>query len=230
MPIALDPAALEGQLVRLEPLAAAHVAGVAVAASGDRSTFRYTNVPDGLGAAEAYVADLLAARDQGEAVPFAQVRRADGSVLGCTRFMTLRHLRRRNVPDEVEIGGTWLAPSAHGTGVNTEAKLLLLGVAFTSWGVWRVDFMTDARNERSRAALAGIGATFEGVLRSHRLAADSAWRRPRDSAVYAITRDDWPGVSARLQERLQERLQQRLPQPANEPGEPDPTGPETSDR
>ncbi len=82
--------------------------------------------------------------------------------------MDLRWWSGRDVPDEVEVGGTWLAASVQRTPLNTEAKLLLLGHAFEMWGVHRVALATDARNERSRAAIERIGARFEGVLRNHR--------------------------------------------------------------
>lgn len=139
----------------------------------------------------------------GEVVPFAQCT-PDGTALGCTRYMSLRRWRHRAAPDEVEIGGTWLTVEAQRTRVNTEAKYLLLRHAFDAWRVWRVEFVTDARNARSRAALERIGATFEGVLRNHRPAADppTTPTRPRNSAVYSITDHDWPQVEQRLRVRL----------------------------
>lgn len=164
-------------------------------------------MPDGVDAAAAYIDHLLAERRAGTSVPFVQQRlgAATPTLVGCTRFMNIRRWSRHGDPDEVEIGGTWLAPAAQRTPVNTEAKLLLLTHAFEVWNVWRVDFATDARNERSRAALARLGATFEGVLRNHRPASDSdsRERRPRDSALYSITSQEWPTVGRRLRERLE---------------------------
>ncbi len=194
---------LVGRFVRLEPLGEHHVDDLVAAAAGDRSTFGFTWVPDGRDDTLRFVDDLLRARDAGDVVPFAQCR-PDGTAVGCTRYMTLRRWRRRAEPDEVEIGGTWLAPDAQRTPINTEAKFLLLRHAFEVWGVWRVDFETDVRNARSRAALERIGATFEGVLRHHRVAADAPPDdpRPRDSALYAITDDDWPAVAGQLRARL----------------------------
>lgn len=198
-------AALElvGRFVRLEPLGRQHVRDLVEAAGGDRSTFAFTRVPQGHDDTVRYVDTLLAARDAGEAVPFAQCR-PDGTAVGCTRFMTLRWWRGRDEPDEVEIGGTWLAPTAQRSPINTETKYLLLRHAFEVWGVWRVDFAADARNERSRAAVQRTGATFEGILRHHRPAADSPLDglRPRDSAIYSITDRDWPVVADRLRDRL----------------------------
>ena len=106
-------------------------------------------------------------------------------------------------PDEVEIGGTWLAADAQRSPVNTEAKLLLLTHAFETWDVSRVALCTDVRNERSRQAIERIGASFEGVLRHHRLSyVAGEVGRPRDTAMFAMTDDDWPAVKERLTERL----------------------------
>ena len=99
----------------------------------------------------------------------------------------------------LEIGWTWLTPAVWGTGINVEAKLLLLTHAFDTLGAMRVELKTDARNERSRAAILALGAQFEGVFRKHMQMADG---RIRDSAWYAITDDDWPAVRARLVARL----------------------------
>ena len=105
-------------------------------------------------------------------------------------------------PDEIEIGGTWLAATAQRTPVNTEAKRLLLGHAFDAYGVQRVAICTDARNERSRTAILRIGATFEGVLRRHRPRAGTDPVELRDRAMYSVIADEWPSVRARLDERL----------------------------
>jgi N-acetyltransferase len=94
-----------------------------------------------------------------------------------------------------EIGYTWLAADAIRTPANTEAKLLMLTLAFESWGMRSVCFSTDKRNTRSRAAIERIGAQFEGILRAHRLATDFT---PRDTARYSITASEWPHVEAHL--------------------------------
>jgi RimJ/RimL family protein N-acetyltransferase len=193
---------LEGRLVRLVPLADAHVDALVDAASEDRSTFGFTSVPDGRDAMAAQVGALLAARDAGEAIPFVQVRGADGRIVGMTRYLTIRCRRSSATPYAVEIGGTWLAASAQRSGINADAKLLLLTHAFDAWDVGRVDFKTDARNERSRAALAALGATFEGVLRcwqpSHVPGEEG---RLRDTAMFSITADEWPAVRERIRQR-----------------------------
>jgi RimJ/RimL family protein N-acetyltransferase len=199
----LDVPPLVGRLVRLEPLARSHAPGLAAAAAGDRGSFGYTPVPDGIDGTAAYVERLLASHTAGEAVPFAQVRAADGAPLGATRFMTLRFRDEGTVPYAVEIGGTWLGAGAQRTGVNIEAKLLLLGYAFDVWQVGRVDLKTDARNERSRTAITAIGASFEGVLRNWQPShAPGEADRLRDSAMFAIVDTDWPAVRAALAARL----------------------------
>jgi N-acetyltransferase len=195
--------ALRGAHVELVPLAVDKAGELALAASGDRSTFAFTDVPDDVTKMEAYISKLVGQGERGEVVPFAHRRVADGRLVGCTRFMELRHWRGRAEPDEVEIGGTWLAADAQRTPVNTEAKLLMLTHAFEVWQVWRVALCTDARNERSWKAIERLGARHEGVLRHHRpswVAGEAG--RPRDSALFAITDTEWPEVRDGLARRL----------------------------
>lgn len=194
---------LSGRIVRLEPLSTAHLGGLAAAAAEGRDTYAFTTVPDGPAEVAEYVRVVLAAAERGETLPFAQVRVADGAAVGVTRFLSLRSRPDQARPYAVEIGGTWLAASAQRTGLNVEAKLLLMGFAFDTWQVGRVDFKTDARNERSRAAIAALGAEFEGVLRnsqpSHAVGENDLLR---DSALYAVVDRDWPAIRARLVDRL----------------------------
>ncbi len=198
---------LHGTHVRLEPLERAHIAGLVVAAGGDLALYQWSAVPRGTAEMTHYVGSALAGREAGTAVPFATVRIADGAVVGSSRFFDIERWpwpsghpgARRSGPDGCEIGYTWLAASAIRTAANTEAKLLMLTHAFEEWGVRRVCFHTDARNERSRTALARIGAHFEGVLRAHRLGTDLT---ARDSARFSILAAEWPGVKQRLRERL----------------------------
>ena len=195
---------LSGRVVRVEPLAFGHVDGLVAAAAENRDTFGFTSVPHGRDGVVAYVDEILDATRSGQAIGFAQVRVEGGAVVGATRYLSFRSAPGAALPYAVEIGGTWLAASAQGTGINTEAKLLLLSHTFDVWHVGRVDFKTDARNERSRAALAAIGATFEGVLRNWQPShAPGEAGRLRDSAMYAIADDDWPGVRAHLLARRQ---------------------------
>jgi RimJ/RimL family protein N-acetyltransferase len=142
-----------------------------------------------------WLGDALARRDEGLDVPFAVLDRRSGKAIGSTRYLTLRPEHRG-----LEIGWTWNARSFWGSGANAEAKLLLLRHAFETLGCMRVEFKTDALNDRSRAALEALPARFEGVFRKHMLVRDGA---VRDSAYYAITEDEWPAVKANLARRLQ---------------------------
>ncbi len=199
---------LVGKLMALEPLAIEHIPALVVAASQDRSTYGFTVVPDGIEEMTNYVQNLMSSHLAGQDVPFVQRRvEADGAlgeVVGCTRYMNIsfplgRILGDIRVPDEIEIGGTWLAKSAQRTAVNTEAKLLLLTHAFETWGVQRVAICTDERNEQSRRAIERIGGVFEGVLRSDRPSwVASEKGRLRNTVVYSVVSAEWPQVKSRL--------------------------------
>jgi N-acetyltransferase len=200
----LEPFTLTGTHVRLEPLSLDHAPALLAAADRDRSTYGFTPVPADLPAMQRYVEGLLADAERDVAVPFAQVRQSDGEPVGCTRYLNVLWWPGRDTPPEVEVGGTWLATDAQRSPVNTEAKLLLLTHAFEVWHVFRVAIMTDARNERSRAAIERLGAPLEGILRKHRPNSGHLTTPglPRDTAAYSIVDDEWPAVRARLQERL----------------------------
>ncbi len=190
---------LAGTHVTLEPLQHGHAPALVTAAAGDPELYRWSPVPQGEGEVASYIETAIAWRNAGSAVPFAIVRHSDRAVVGSTRFWNLEHwawpsghpLHGRSEPDGCEIGYTWLAPSAIRSGVNTEAKFLMLRHAFETWQVRRVCFHTDIRNQRSRSALERIGARFEGILRSHRMAADYI---SRDSARFSILISEWPSV------------------------------------
>ena len=139
-----------------------------------------------------WVAAALDACSGGTELPL--VTTTDGRIVGSTRYLALR-------PEHgsVEIGWTWLHPSVWGTGVNVEAKLLMLEHAFASWGCRRVELKTDARNERSRGAMEAFGATFEGVHRKHMLVREG---ENRDSAWNSVLDEEWPAVRAHLERRL----------------------------
>ena len=197
------PFTLRGRHVVLEPLTLDHAEELVEASSRDRTSFGWTEVPPDLAAMSTYIDALLGQRDAGAAVPFAQRRVADDRLVGCTRYLELRWYGATDAPIEVEIGGTWLSADAQRSRVNSEAKFLLLEHAFETWRVQRVALCTDARNERSRAAIERIGARFEGILRHHRPSAVPAERgRMRDTALFAITDDDWPEVRAAMAARL----------------------------
>lgn len=205
MPEPLDRITLTGQHVQLEPLALDHVEGLVAASTIDRDTYGYTDVPGDVAAMTGYVERLLADHARGAVLPFAQRRLDTGELVGCTRFLDIKWWRDRRQPDEIEIGGTWLAATAQRTAVNTEAKYLLLTHAFAHWNVWRVAICTDEDNARSRAAIERLGAQFEGILRNHRLRYNTAPVEPRQTAVYSITEAEWPAIRDSLEGRLADR-------------------------
>ena len=193
------PARLEGRVVVLEPLRRDHGPGL-YGAMQDPEIWSWLPIaqPTTEEAFAAWLDTALGNAEAGVEVPFAQLRASDGTPIGSTRFMTIRPEH-----DGVEIGWTWLASSEWGAGANVEAKLLLMRHAFETVRCMRVEFKTDARNERSRAALAALPAQFEGISRKHMLVRDG---RLRDSAWYAVTNDDWPEVEAALEARLDAKL------------------------
>jgi RimJ/RimL family protein N-acetyltransferase len=185
--------ALDGRIVRLEPMAEPHAEGL-WEASRDPRVWRWLPVvqPATREAWSEWVADALAAGAAGTEIPLVTRRHAeDARILGSTRFLALRpeHL-------SVEIGWTWLAPEAWGTGANTEAKLLMLAHAFESWGCRRVELKTDALNAPARRAMESFGAVFEGVHRNHMVVRGG---EQRDSAWYSVVDDEWPEVKAGLE-------------------------------
>jgi N-acetyltransferase len=203
MTTTLESPVLQGSYVRLEPLSHHHIDGLSAAAAADPSLYQWSKVPQGKQEVAKYVDAALASKNAGSAIPFATVRIEDSTVIGSTRFFDLERLpwptdhplHARQTPDVCEIGYTWLTRSAIRTRANTEAKFLMLKHAFEVWQVFRVCLHTDARNQRSRAAMERIGAQFEGILRGFRLAVDYI---PRDSARYSIVAAEWPAVKAKL--------------------------------
>lgn len=202
MPQPLTPVTLTGHHVSLEPLEPGQAAELVAAGQPDRTTFGLTNVPETLDEMEHYIEVLLDDRGQGRGLPFVQRRLADAALVGCTRYLDIRWWRGRVDPDEIEIGGTWLAHAAQRTGINTEAKYLLLTHAFETLDVWRVQICTDARNQQSRDAIERIGATFEGVLRNHRVRYDEHEPLPRQTAVFSVVAEEWPQVKSGLEQLL----------------------------
>ena len=190
----LDPIVLEGQHVRLEPLSLDHVDALAEVAL-DPDLWRWTSErAASVEELRAYVERALAAQRDGTALPFATVARSIGRPVGSTRFANADLGNGR-----VEIGWTWLGRDWQRTAVNTEAKYLMMRHAFEALGVRRVEFKTDALNERSRDALAALPAQFEGVFRRHMLVRGGV---RRDSAWYSVIDDEWPDVRAALESRL----------------------------
>lgn len=201
---------LEGQFVRLEPIDHSYTDALVEAATGDRSLFKWTPVPQDRAEVSRYIDAALAMKNSGTAVPFVIIDVKDGTVKGSTRFWNMEYwawpqnhaLHGNENPDVCEIGHTWLSHTAIRTGINTEAKLLMLSYAFESWKVWRVCLHTDVRNERSRNAIERIGGKLEGILRAQKMSADFI---PRDSARYSIIASEWPDVKERLVSLLNRR-------------------------
>jgi RimJ/RimL family protein N-acetyltransferase len=199
----MESTLLTGSHVRLEPLDHHHADALVEASAADPSLYQWSLVPQGKAEVTRYIDTALTWRDAGTAVPFAIVRMADGVVIGSTRFFDMTrwawpqgHPRHAcGAIDVCEIGYTWLTRSAIRTAANTEAKLLMLTQAFETWDAVRVNFCTDARNLRSRAAIERVGGKLDGILRSHRMASDYT---PRDSYWYSILAAEWPDVKVRL--------------------------------
>ena len=190
----LDPIVLEGQHVRLEPLSLDHVDALAEVAL-DPDLWRWTSErAASVDELRAYVERALAAQRAGTALPFATVARSIGRPVGSTRFANADLQNSR-----VEIGWTWLGRDWQRTAANTEAKYLMIRHAFETLGVRRVEFKTDALNERSRAAIRRIGAREEGTLRKHAVTMSG---RVRDTVYYSVIDDEWPAIRRRLEERL----------------------------
>ncbi len=192
-PVASTP--LEGKIVRLEPIQVAHREELE-AASRDPETWTWIDrrIPGDRIAFERWFDARLAASKEGRELCFVTHRSGTGEPIGSSSYLNMRPAH-----DGLEIGWTWLHPSAWRTGANLEAKLLMLEHTFEELGCTRVEFKTDARNERSRAALAGLPAVFEGVFRKHMLVPPVGLR---DSAYYSIVDDEWPEVKENLAARL----------------------------
>lgn len=182
----IEPVTLEGTHVRLEPADAEHVDRLWAAAQ-HHEIWRYMPFRMDDRAAMSFLVDFTRASGLG----FATIDRETGEVVGGTAFLAPdpgnRHL---------EIGSTWITPAHQRSAVNTEAKLLQLTHAFERLGCARVEFKTDARNERSRAALLRIGATEEGTFRKHMLMPDGVWR---DSVWFSIVDSEWPSARERIE-------------------------------
>jgi N-acetyltransferase len=187
------PVVLRGEWVVLEPLTAAHVAEIADAsADGNLGDLWYTTAPSSATAGD-WVAARLANQQPSTGLTFV-ARRPGGKVIGSTSYLNVDGRNRR-----VEIGHTWFSESVRRTGVNTEAKLLMLTHAFETLGAVGVELRTHVMNSQSRAAIERLGAKLDGVLRSHMLLADGS---RRDTAVYSIIDVEWPAVRNNLRFKL----------------------------
>jgi RimJ/RimL family protein N-acetyltransferase len=185
---------LTGNTVVLEPLQPHHESALlGAAADGELWNLTFTVVPNADSMAR-YIEHAIAGRTSGKVMPFAIVRREDQRVIGSTRFWKVDRVNRK-----LEIGHTWLAASTQRTGVNTEAKYLLLRYAFERMNCVRVQFTTDELNEKSRAAILRIGAKQEGIVRHERIMPDG---RKRNSVRFSIIDTEWPEVRAALERKM----------------------------
>jgi len=200
--------ALAGRMVRLEPLTIEHAPGYLAAAgtaAQSAEIFRWQSpvggalaAPVTVGDAARHITAALAARARGQRFAYAQIDLRTGEFAGTTSLSDPDPVQR-----SVAIGHTWLGEPWWGTGVNAEAKLLLMGFAFETLGAVRVTWVTDIRNVRSQAAIERLGAVREGVLRKHRRRADGSWR---DTVIYAMVDDGWPAAKQALTARLDGHL------------------------
>jgi N-acetyltransferase len=189
------PILLQGRHVRLEPLAPHHAPGL-FAVGQDPAIWRWMLTPAfaSLAEVEKLIEDILRNQAAGAEVAWATVRQSDNAVVGSTRFFDIRRPHR-----VLEIGYTWLTPSAQRTAINTEAKLLQLRHAFDDLGAVRVQWKTDERNEASRRAILRLGARFEGILRKFQTRSDGFIR---NTAMFSMTDEEWPEARTRLEASL----------------------------
>lgn len=176
--------------MRMEPLRADHLADLSLVAF-DPPLWQWTIMgPQDEAGLRRWVETALANQAAGTERPFATIDRASGRAIGSSRYLSIVPEHRR-----LEIGWTWVGSAWQRTGANREAKLLQLAHAFETLDAQRVEFKTHSHNERSRNALAGIGATFEGIFRNHMITPDGSVRH---SAYFSITSEEWPAVKMRL--------------------------------
>ena len=191
----IAPVILEGRRVCLEPLSLAHQTGLATVGL-DEELWRW--IPTPVRTSEemsAYIVTALDEQSRGVSLSFALIEKSSGRAIGCTRYGNIDRTHHR-----VEIGWTWVAPAWQRTGVNTEAKYLLLRHAFETLGCMRVELKTDSLNEKSRAAILRIGAREEGTFRNHMITVSG---RIRHTVYFSILDSEWPGVKSRLQSMMQ---------------------------
>jgi N-acetyltransferase len=189
-PMIVEPVTLQGQVVRLEPMTIAHAAALSCVGL-EPDLWRW--IPNSVTTAEemrGYVLTALDERDRGVSMPFVIIDQTSDRVIGSTRYGNIDGPNRR-----LEIGWTWLTSAHQRSGANTEAKLLLLTHAFETLRAIRVELKTDALNEKSRKAIARIGAVEEGTFRKHLITQTG---RVRDTVYFSIIDTEWPLVKARL--------------------------------
>jgi N-acetyltransferase len=195
----LQPVTLENHYVRLVPLSLNHLSAL-TAVGLDPEIWRWTtNLVTNSAEMAAYISAALQAQAQGQELPFTIIDPTTNCIAGSTRYGNIDESHQR-----LEIGWTWVAPEWQRTAINRAAKYLLLQHAFETLNFRRVEFKTDALNEKSRRALQGIGAKEEGILRQHMLTYSG---RIRDSVYFSILASEWPSVKQHLAARLTPRNQ-----------------------
>ncbi|VAW48629.1 Acetyltransferase, GNAT family [hydrothermal vent metagenome] len=190
----IEPVILEADFVRLEPLSNTHKDELCEAIfDGELWKLHVTLVPHPQNI-DVFLTNALEAYEIGDGITFATIDKETNKVVGSTRFM------KSNTPNKrIEIGFTFLGKSWQRTRINTEAKLLMLSHAFENLKLNRVEFLTDYLNNRSRQAILRLGAKEEGILRNHMIMPDG---RVRDSVLYSIIENEWPGVKQHLTWKL----------------------------
>jgi N-acetyltransferase len=194
-PMKIEPVVLRGGIVRLEPLTLDHVAELARVGL-DPTLWQW--VPNQVHTPEdmrTYVSTALDEQRRGVSLPFAIIDQASDQAIGSTRYANIETTHRR-----LEIGWTWLTPSHQRSGANTEAKLLLLTQAFDVLRAMRVELKTDSLNQKSRTAIARLGAVEEGTFRNHMIIPSTG--RVRHTVYYSIIDSEWPAIKASLTARL----------------------------
>ena len=198
VPSTKEPVVLSGEVVRLESLTQAHVEPLYKIALKTPDEYRFTSTPVTEAQRDTYFAKVFKERDEGRSFPFVMVYK--GEVVGTTRLADYSATERN-----CELGYTWFDTAYFGSAVNTDSKLLMLTFAFEILHVLRVQLTVDARNERSQASIKALGATFEGVLRSHKVVKDGF---VRDTLVFSILASEWADVKKGLQARLEKKLKE----------------------
>ena len=190
-------APLHHTLLRLEPLALQHEAGLReAAADGELWNLRVTFVPEP-DQTRKYIADALTMQQEGKRLPYAVIDVASGKVLGTSSYHDILPSVKR-----LEIGYTWYAQSVQRSHVNTTAKLMLMTHAFETLGYNVVGWRTDNFNFASQRAIERLGAKKDGVIRGHAMRRDGTIR---DTVMYSLTRGEWPEVKAQLWYLLSKR-------------------------
>ncbi|MEI9971948.1 MAG: GNAT family protein [Ignavibacteriota bacterium] len=196
-PVPVPPVELSGTIVTLETLTRDHFAEILPFAQTPEIWRYLTTRPQTPEHMESYLEGLLSGYASGVVLPFAVRLRSTRQIVGITRFKSLTREHRK------AIVGSWYAPSAWGSGCNTEGKFLLMQYGFESLGCLRIEFQVDSRNQRSCAALAKLGATQEGILRSYIISSDG---HRRDSVIFSVLDTEWPEIKEKLRQRLETQL------------------------